>query len=71
MVEKAVDVEAKANLQPFFGTREIDFRRLKGYRLLVKKDKDDAYRKHHNEVSNKENEKAKSNNPSFTHQPQT
>ncbi len=43
VVEKVVNAEAKANLQPPFGTREIDSRCPKGYRLLVKKDKDDAY----------------------------
>ena len=43
MVKKAIDVEGKASLQPPFGTKEIDFRYLKGYKPLVKKDKDNAY----------------------------
>lgn len=42
MVEKAVNAKVKASLQPPFGTRQIDFRYLKGYRLFVKKDKDDT-----------------------------
>ena len=32
----------KAKLKPLFGTREINFRCLKDYRPLVKKDKDEA-----------------------------
>ena len=43
VVKKAVDVEAKASLQPSFETREIDSRCPKRYKPLVYKDKDDAY----------------------------
>ncbi len=43
VIEKTVNVEAKANLQPPSGTREIDTRCPKRYRSLVKKDKDNAY----------------------------
>ncbi len=38
VVEKAGDVEAKANLQPPFNIREIDSRCPKSYCLLAKKD---------------------------------
>ncbi len=41
-MEKVVNVEAKANLQPLFKMKKIDSRCSKGYRPLVKKDKDDA-----------------------------
>ncbi len=72
MVEKAIDIEAKASLQPPSGTREIDSRCPKGYRPSVKKDKDDAYRKQRNEASNRDKEKAKSHNlSSSANQPQT
>ncbi len=71
MVEKAVDVEAKGNLQPSSKTREIDSRCPKGYSPLFKKNKDNAYWEHHNEVSYKDKEKAKSHNPSSTNQPET
>lgn len=40
MVEKAVDVKAKAGLPPSFGTRKIDSRCPKGYKPSVKKDKE-------------------------------
>ncbi len=42
MVEKAVNVEAKIGLQLFSETREIDSIYPKGYRPLVKKDKDET-----------------------------
>ncbi len=71
MVEKAVDVKAKASLQPPSGTRKIDFRCPKGYKPSVKKDKDDANRKHRDEAPNKDKDKAKSYNSSSTNQPQT
>ena len=69
VIEKTVDVEAKASLQPLSRIKEINFRCLKGYRLLVKKEKDKASWKHQDE--NKD--KAKSHNPSSTNisQPQT
>lgn len=38
MVEKAVNTEAKASLQPSFGTREMNSRCLKGYKPSIKKD---------------------------------
>ncbi len=70
-MEKASDVEAKANLQPPFYVREIDSRCLKGHRPSVKKNKEDTYREPRDEAS-KDKEKAKSHN-SFTsaNQPQT
>lgn len=43
MVEKAEDVKVKAKLQPPFYVKEIDTKYLKGYYLLVKKDKEDTY----------------------------
>ncbi len=60
IVEKAIDVEVKANLQPPFGTKEIDSRCPKKCRPLVKKNKDNTYWKHHDETSNKNKDKAKS-----------
>ncbi len=62
MVEKAGDVEAKANLQLSFYIREIDFRCPKSHRPLAKKDKEDTYREHCNEVFQDQN-KAKSHTP--------
>ena len=53
MVEKVVNAKAKAGLQPFFETSEINSSCPKRYRLLVKKDKDDAYWKQHNEAINR------------------
>ncbi len=67
MVEKANDVKAKANLQLLFYISEIDSRCPKGYRPLVKKDKDDANWEYRNEVSNKDKAKAKSHNPFSTY----
>ena len=57
MVEKTGDVEAKANLQPPFYIRKIDFKYPKGYCLLPKKDKEDTYWVHRNKTSNKNKEK--------------
>ncbi len=68
VVEKAVDVKAKANLQPLSRTREIDFRYPRDYKLLVKKDKDDANREHRDKAPKN---KSKSQNSSFANQPQT
>ncbi len=59
VVEKAGDVEAKANLQPLFYVRDIDVRCPKGHRLSAKKDKDHIYREPQNEAS-KDKNKAKS-----------
>ncbi len=70
MVEKAIDVKIKANLQLASETREIDSRCLKRYRPLVKKDKDNTYQEHHNEISNKDKDKAKPHNSSSANQPQ-
>lgn len=39
-IENAVDVEAKAGLQPSLGTREINFNCPRGYWLSIKKDKE-------------------------------
>ena len=67
MIKKAGDVEAKANLQPPFYVREIDSKCSKGYRPLVKKDKEDANWEHHDEAF-KDKDTAKSHTPSFTNQ---
>ncbi len=66
MVEKAGDVEAKANLQPPFYVREIDFKCLKGHCPLAKKDKKDIYREPRNKASNKDKHKAKFQNSSVS-----
>ncbi len=68
MVEKVINVEVKTNLQLPSRTREIDSRCSKGYRLLVKKDKDDANQKYRDETLKN---KAKSHNFFSTNQPQT
>ncbi len=65
MVEKTVDVEAKAIFQPSFEIKEIDSRFPIGYRPLVKKDKNDTNREHRNEAPK---DKAKSHNSSFVNQ---
>ncbi len=57
VVEKAGDIEAKANLQSPFYVRDIDARCPKGHRLSAKKDKEDIYRELCNEASK---DKAKS-----------
>ncbi len=65
-MEKAVDVEAKASLQPFSGIKEIDSSCPKGYRP-TKKDKDEANREH------RDGDKTKSTHnpsPANTSQPQ-
>ncbi len=69
VIEKANDVEAKANLQPTFYIRNIDSRCPKGYRLLAKKDKEDHYWERRDEASNKDKDKAKSNSSTFANQP--
>ncbi len=69
MVEKAINVEAKASLQSSSETREIDCKCPKGYRPLVKKD--DINWEHQDEASNKNKDKAKSHNFFSTNQPQT
>ncbi len=71
MVEKAGNVEIKANLQPPFYIREIDSKCPKAHRLLAKKDKEDTYWEPRNEASNKDKDKAKSHNSSSANQPQT
>ncbi len=63
VVEKAGDVEAKANLQPPFYVKEIDFRCPKDHRPSAKKDKKDTYRELQNEPS-KDKDKAKSHSSS-------
>ncbi len=68
VVEKAGDVEAKANLQPPFYVWEIDSRCPKCHRSLAKKDKEDIYWKPRDESSK---DKAKSQISSFANQPQT
>ena len=63
VVEKAINAEVKTSFQLFSRIREIDSNCLKRYRSLVKKDKDNAYRKQCNKASNKDKKKAKSHNP--------
>ncbi len=71
VVKKAGDTETKANLQPSFYIREIDFRCPKDHRPLGKKDKKDSYQEPQNEAYNNKN-KAKSHNSSTSaNQPQT
>ena len=70
MVEKAGDIKANPNLQPLFYIKEIDSKCPKGYRSLVKKDKTNGNREHHNEASSKDKKKAKFYNPSSANQPQ-
>ncbi len=62
-MEKAGDVEAKANLQPPFYIRDINTRCPKGYRPSAKKNKEDTYWESQNEAS-KDKDKVKSNNSS-------
>ncbi len=69
-MEKAEDVEAKANLQPLFYIRKIDSGCPKSYCLLTKKDKEDTYRELRNETS-KDKNKVKSHTPTFANQPLT
>ncbi len=70
-MEKAGDVEAKANLQPPFYVRDIDARCPKGHRLSAKKNKEDIYREPQNEAS-KDKDKAKFHSSSSSaNQPQT
>ncbi len=64
VVENVDDVEAKANLQPPFYIKEIDFKYPKSHCPLVKKDKKDTYWKLRNEAFNKDKDKAKSHNSS-------
>ena len=71
VVEKAVNVEAKAGLKPHSIVQEIDSRCSKGHRPSVKKNKDDTYQEHRNKASNKDKKKAKSYPLSFANQPQT
>ncbi len=63
MIEKAGDVEAKANLQPPFYVREIDSKYPKSHCPSVKKDKEDTYQEPRDEAS-KDKDKAKSHNSS-------
>lgn len=48
MVEKAVNIGAKTNLQPPLRNREINFKCLKGYKL-TKKNKNEINQKYWNE----------------------
>ncbi len=63
VVEKAGDVEAKANLQPPFYVRNIDASCPKSYRLSAKKDKENTYWEPQNKAS-KDKNKAKSHSSS-------
>ena len=66
MIEKAINVEVKAGLQPPFGTKEINFKCPKRYRPLVKKDKNNAYWKQYDEAFNRNKKKTKFHNPLFS-----
>ncbi len=68
MVEKAIDAKVKVNLQPLSRTKEINSKCLKGYRLLVKKNKHDVNQKHQDGTPK---DKVKSHNSSSANQPQT
>ena len=68
MVEKAGDAKAKANLQPLSYVWEIDARSPKGHRPSSKKDKEDTQWEHRDEAPK---DKAKSQTPATTNQPQT
>ncbi len=69
-MEKAGNIEAKANLQPPFYVREIDSRYPKSHRPLAKKDKKDTYQKPRNKAF-KDKDKVKSHTPTSANQPQT
>ncbi len=70
-MEKAGDVEAKANLQPPFYVRDIDASCPKSHCLSAKKDKEDTYWEPQNEAS-KDKDKAKSHSSSNSaNQPKT
>lgn len=62
VMEKTVDAESKASLQPLSGIREIDSRCSKSYRLSSKKEKDEVSREHRDE----DKDKVKSHNPLST-----
>ena len=59
VIEKAVNAEAKASLQPLSKIREINFRYPKGNKLLAKKDKNNTNQENRDGDKNK----AKSHNP--------
>ncbi len=59
VIEKAVNIEAKINLQPPSKIKQITSWCPKSYRPLVKKDKNDANREHRN----RNKDKAKFSNP--------
>ncbi len=63
VMEKAGDVEAKANLQSPFYVRDINARCPKGYCPSAKKDKEDTYWEPQNEAY-KDKDKAKSHSSS-------
>ena len=60
VIEKIVDVEAKASLQPPFGTKKINSKCLKSYKPSAKKEKYKANPKHQD--GKKDNDKAKFHN---------
>ena len=68
IIEKAVNIEAKTSLQLPFGTKKINSKYPKGYRPLVKKNKDNTSWEYCNEAFNKDKNKAKSHNSSFANQ---
>lgn len=65
MIKKAINKKAKVNLQLLSETKEIDFKYLRGYWLLVKKDKNNANQEYQDEISNKDKNKAIIYNSSF------
>ncbi len=68
VIEKAINTEAKANLQLPFEMIEINSRCLRGYRPTVKKDKDNINREHRDETPKF---KARFHNSFSANQPQT
>ena len=69
-MKKAVNVKAKAGLQPHSMIKELDSKCPKRRRPSVKKDKNDTYWEHRNKAS-KDKKKAKSHPLSSANQPQT
>ena len=71
VVEKFIDAEAKASLQPFFWGLKIDSKYLKGYKPSTNQKKGKNSEKHQD--GDKDKNKTKSHNPTVANksQPQT
>lgn len=68
VIKKTVDTKVKSTLQPLSGTRKINSRYPKGYKSLVKKNKENDSNQ---EPQNGNKDKTKSHNPFSTNsQPQ-